>query len=144
MSSRIRFTFCWGTGMIASSSTFSPIRGGSLGISVLSIACCMAWYRSTSLQQSSKGSCSRLVSGHNLQADCQWRTLAPPPWLLRSTMPYHPHPHIIICTSFHLFKWLQRFYRITMSLKSHFVPKSDVKQWFTTTTTTTTLHFVAS
>ena len=27
------------------------------------------------------------------------------------------------------------FYRITMSLKRPFVPKSDVKQWFTTTTT---------
>ena len=31
---------------------------------------------------------------------------------------------------------LQRFYRITMSLKRPFVPKSDVKQRFTTTTTT--------
>ena len=30
------------------------------------------------LQQSSKGSCSLLVSGHNLRVDCQWRTLAPP------------------------------------------------------------------
>ena len=49
-------------------------------------------------------------------------------------MPYHPDPHIIICTSFHLINWLQRFYRITMSLKRPFVPKSDVKQWFTTTT----------
>ena len=29
--------------------------------------------------------------------------------------------------------WLQRFYRTTMSLKRPFVPKSDVKQWFTTT-----------
>ena len=52
------------------------------------------------------------------------------------TMPYHPHPHIIICTSFLLINWLQRFYRITMWLKRPFVPKSDVKQWFTTTTTT--------
>ena len=34
--------------------------------------------RSTSLQQSFKGSCSLLVSGHNLRADCQWRTLVPP------------------------------------------------------------------
>ena len=49
-------------------------------------------------------------------------------------MPYHPHPHINICTSFHLINWLQRFYRIIMSLKRPFVPKSDVKQWFTTTT----------
>ena len=32
-------------------------------------------------------------------------------------MPYHPHPPIIICTSFGLLNWLQRFYRITMSLK---------------------------
>ena len=37
---------------------------------------CSALYGSTSLQQSSKGSCSLLVSGHNLPADCQWRTLA--------------------------------------------------------------------
>ena len=49
-------------------------------------------------------------------------------------MPYHPHPHIIICTSFHLINWLQLFYPITMSLKRPFVPKSDVKQWFTATT----------
>ena len=32
-----------------------------------------------------------------------------------------PHPHIIICTSFHLINSLQRFYRITMSLKIPFV-----------------------
>ena len=31
---------------------------------------------------------------------------------------------------------LQRFFRITMSPKRVFVPKSDVKLWFTTTTTT--------
>ena len=37
-----------------------------------------ALYGSTSLQQSSKGSCSLLVSGYNLRADCQWRTLVPP------------------------------------------------------------------
>ena len=29
--------------------------------------------------------------------------------------------------------WLQRFYRTTMSLKRPFVPKNDVKQWYTTT-----------
>ena len=40
--------------------------------------------------------------------------------------------------SIHLINWLQRFYRITMSLRP-FVPKSDVKQRFTTTTTAT-LH----
>ena len=34
----------------------------------------------------------------------------------------------------HLINWLQRFYRILMSLKRPFVPKSNVKQWFTTTT----------
>ena len=39
---------------------------------------CTALYGSTSLQQSSKGSCSLLVSGYNLRADCQWRTLVPP------------------------------------------------------------------
>ena len=39
---------------------------------------CTALYGSTSLQQSSKGSCSLLVSGHNLRADCQWRILVPP------------------------------------------------------------------
>ena len=60
---------------------FAPIRRGSLG-SVLSVACCTAWYGSTSLQQSSSRSCSLLVSGYNiignLRADCQWRTLVPP------------------------------------------------------------------
>ena len=49
-------------------------------------------------------------------------TLSPPP--------SHHHLYII-----HLINWLQRFYRITMSLKRLFVPKSDVNQWFTTTTT---------
>ena len=49
-----------------------------------------------------------------------------------------PPPHHHLYTS-HLINWLQRFYRITMSLKHvkrPFVPKSDVKQRFTTTTTT--------
>ena len=49
-----------------------------------------------------------------------------------SPPPSHHHLYII-----HLINWLQRFYRIIMSLKRPFVPKSDVKQWFTTTTTTT-------
>ena len=48
-----------------------------------------------------------------------------------SPPPSHHHLYII-----HLINWLQRFYRIIMSLKRPFVPKSDVKQWFTTTTTT--------
>ena len=150
----------------------------------------MAWYGSTSLQQSSKGSCSLLVSGHILRADCQWRTLVPPlncganaalasvlhemprsfsiklhsetqvsgrlcmsgvrspryaqnrlSGVRRKTLsithhalsppPSHHHLYII-----HLINWLQRFYRITMSLKRPFVTKSDVKQWYTTTTTT--------
>ena len=43
-----------------------------------------------------------------------------------------PSHHLYII---HLINWLQRFYRITMSLKRPFVPKSDVKQRFTTTTT---------
>ena len=47
-----------------------------------------------------------------------------------SPPPSHHHLYII-----HLINWLQRFYRITMSLKRPFVPKSDVKQRFTTTTT---------
>ena len=45
----------------------------------------------------------------------------------------HHHLYII-----HLINRLQFFYRIIMSLKRPFLPKSDVKQWFTTTTTTTT------
>ena len=48
-----------------------------------------------------------------------------------SPPPSHHHLYII-----HLINWLQRFYHIIMSLKRPFVPKSDVKQWFTTTTTT--------
>ena len=47
-----------------------------------------------------------------------------------SPPPSHHYLYII-----HLINWLQRFYRIIMSLKRPFVPKSDVKQWFTTTTT---------
>ena len=50
-----------------------------------------------------------------------------------SPSPSHHRLYII-----HLINRLQRSYRITMSLKIPFVPKSDVKQWFTTTTTTTT------
>ena len=46
-----------------------------------------------------------------------------------SPPPSHHHLYII-----HLIKWLKHFYRITMSLKRPFMPKSDVKQWFTTTT----------
>ena len=57
---------------------FAHIRGGSLGICFVCWMLCTALYGSTSLQQSSKGSCSLLVSGYNLRADCQWRTLAPP------------------------------------------------------------------
>ena len=65
-----------GTGMIVSSILFAPIWGGSLGI--CSVSCLLyGMVRSTILQQSSKGSCSLLVSGHNLRADCQWRTLVP-------------------------------------------------------------------
>ena len=45
-----------------------------------------------------------------------------------SPQPLHHHLYII-----HLINWLQRFYRITMSLERPFVPKSDVKRWFTTT-----------
>ena len=57
---------------------FAPIWGGSLGICSVCWMLCTALYGSTSLQQSSKGSCSLLVSGYNLRADCQWRTLVPP------------------------------------------------------------------
>ena len=45
-----------------------------------------------------------------------------------SPPPSHHHLYII-----HLVNWLQRFYRITMSLKRP-LPKSDKNQWFTTTT----------
>ena len=51
-----------------------------------------------------------------------------------SPPPSHHHLYII-----HPINWLQRFYRITMSLKRPFVPKSDVKQRFTTTTTLLTI-----
>ena len=46
-----------------------------------------------------------------------------------SPPPSHHHMYII-----HLINWLQRFYRITMSLKIYFAPNSDGKQWFITTT----------
>ena len=55
-----------------------------------------------------------------------------------SPPPSHHHLYII-----HLINWLQRFYRIIMSLKRPFVPKSDVKQRFTTLYTNT-IHYVPS
>ena len=66
----------WGTGMIASSSTFRP----HLGRFIRDLFCQLhaVWHGTDALQQSSKGSCSLLVSGHNLRADCQWRTLVLP------------------------------------------------------------------
>ena len=67
-----------GTGMIASSSTFCPHPGRVIRDLFRLLDAVTALYGSTSLQQSSKGSCSLLVSGYNLRADCQWRTLVPP------------------------------------------------------------------
>ena len=67
-----------GTGMIASSSTFRPHPGRVIRDLFCLLDAVTALYGSTSLQQSSKGSCSLLVSGYNLRADCQWRTLVPP------------------------------------------------------------------
>ena len=67
-----------GTGMIASSSTFRPHPGRVIRDLFRLLDAVTALYGSTSLQQSSKGSCSLLVSGYNLWADCQWRTLVPP------------------------------------------------------------------
>ena len=56
-----------------------------------------------------------------------------------SPPPSHHHLYII-----HLINRLQRFYRITMSLKRPFEPKSDVKQSFTTTTTTFPIYLFCS
>ena len=67
-----------GTGMIASSSTFRPHSGRVIRDLFRLLDAVTALYGSTILQQSSKGSCSLLVSGYNLRADCQWRTLVPP------------------------------------------------------------------
>ena len=67
-----------GTGMIASSSTFRPHPGRVIRDLFRLLDAVTALYGSTSLQQSSKGSCSLLVSGFNLRVDCQWRTLVPP------------------------------------------------------------------
>ena len=67
-----------GTGMIASITTFRPHPGRVIRDLFSLLDAVTALYGSTSLQQSSKGSCSLLVSGYNLQADCQWRTLVPP------------------------------------------------------------------
>ena len=64
--------------MIASSSTFRPHSGRVIRDLFRLLDAVTALYGSTSLQQSSKGSCSLLVSGYNLRADCQWRTLVPP------------------------------------------------------------------
>ena len=67
-----------GTGMIASSSTFRPHLGRVIRDLFRLLDAVTALYGSTSLQQSSKGSCSLLVSGYNLRVYCQWRTLVPP------------------------------------------------------------------
>ena len=67
-----------GTGMIASSSTFRPHSRRVIRDLFRLLDAVTALFGSTSLQQSSKGSCSILVSGYNLRADCQWRTLVPP------------------------------------------------------------------
>ena len=64
--------------MIASSSTFRPHSGRVIRDLFRLLDAVTALYGSTSLQQSSKGSCSLLVSCYNLRADCQWRTLVPP------------------------------------------------------------------
>ena len=72
------YTLPWGTGMIASSSTFRPHSGRVIRDLFRLLDAVTALYGSTSLQQSSKGSCSLLVSGYSLRADCQWRTLVPP------------------------------------------------------------------
>ena len=66
-----------GTGMIASS-TFSPRSGRVIRDLFRLLDAVKALYGSTSLQKSSKGSCSLFVSGYNLRVDCQWRTLVPP------------------------------------------------------------------
>ena len=50
-------------------------------------------------------------------------------------MPYHPHPHIIICTSFISSIDYNVFIVLQCHLKDHLCRKSDAKQWFTTTTT---------
>ena len=55
-----------GTGMIASSSTFRPHPGRVIRDLFRLLDAVTALYGSTSLQQSSKGSCSLLVSGYNL------------------------------------------------------------------------------
>ena len=65
----------WGTGMIASSSTFRPHPERVIRDLFRLLDAVTALYGSTSLQQSSKGSCSLLVSGYNFRVDCQWRTL---------------------------------------------------------------------
>ena len=57
-------------------------------------------------------------------------------------MPYHPHPHIIICTSFISSIDYNVFIVLQCHLKRPFVPKSDVKQRFTTTTTVEVLYCV--
>ena len=64
--------------MIASSSTFRPHLGRVIRDLFRLLDAVYDIVRSTRSQQSSKGSCSLLVAGHNLRADCQWRTLVPP------------------------------------------------------------------
>ena len=66
-----------GTGMIASSSALRPHPGRVIRDLFLQLH--VVWHgMEASLQQWSKGSCTLLVSGHNLRADCQWCTLVSP------------------------------------------------------------------
>ena len=62
-----------GTGVIASSSIFCPHLGRVTRELFRQLHA--VWHGMEAL--SSKGNCSLLVSGHNLQADCQWHTLVP-------------------------------------------------------------------
>ena len=57
-------------------------------VRLCNLTMCTALYGSTSLQQSSKGSCSLLVSGLNLRGIASGI-----PWILRTTVEPMQHPH---------------------------------------------------
>ena len=95
--------------MIASSSTFRPHPGRVIRDLFRLLDAVTALYGSTSLQQSSKGSCSLLVSGYNLRADCQWRTLVSP----LSSSTFRPHPGRVIRDLFRLLDAVTALYGST-------------------------------
>ena len=109
------------------------------------LECDMGWYRYTSRSDNHCHGVSALYCTAKPKSPAVWACLGvDPPNMPRTgertktlSITHHAlspppsHHHLYIILSHQL---TTTCYRITMSLKRPFVPKSDVKQWFTTTT----------